>query len=183
MKRITFFAAVAMLYFTAFAQPGLPQPPSAYDQADEVRTILHLDHKQFEKVYSAYEKYNKAVFGSQNQAMQMPMPPTGGHPGGPMGPPPGHGGRPGTGHPGGHNALQGHPHAMDMNAPSKETIEKNEKKRAKQEAKLVKSMQKLFKNNPEAFAKWQAIRDEQLKKMMPSPPMHGPQGHPQKPIN
>ena len=95
MKRITFFAAVAMLCFMAFAQPGAPQRPSTYEQADEVRTTLHLDHKQFEKVYSAYEKYNKAVFGSENQG--MPMPPTGGHPGAHMGPPPDHSGRPGAG--------------------------------------------------------------------------------------
>lgn len=70
------------------------QPQSTYEQADEVRKQLNLDHSQFEKVYSAYEKYNNAVFGNQSNGMMMP-PPAGGHPDGSMGNRPGNGGRPG----------------------------------------------------------------------------------------
>ncbi|MDE7346028.1 MAG: hypothetical protein K2N48_04705 [Muribaculaceae bacterium] len=187
MKRILILSLSAFICIMAYAQPMGLQPQSTYEQADEVRKQLNLDHSQFEKVYSAYDKYNKAIFGSQSDGMTMPAPPPGGRHGGQMGNRPGNGG-PGNGpgfgggHPGAHQG--GHP---DFNGqrpgrpgngnpngvgPKPEDIQKMEKKRAKQEEKLVKSIQKIFKKNPEAFSKWQTIRNEQLKKMfqlLPAP--------------
>ncbi len=171
----------------AFAQPMGMQPQSAYEQADEVRKQLNLDHSQFEKVYAAYEKYNNAVFGNQSNGAMMPAPPAGGHPGEPMGNRPGNGGRPGNGsgfragHPGGHpgsghhdfnGQRPGRPGTDNPNGvgPKPEDIQKMEKKRTKQEEKLVKSMQKIFKKDPMAFSKWQEIRNEQLKRMFRLPP-------------
>lgn len=180
MKRILILSISAFICVLAFAQPMGMQQQSTYEQVDEVRKKLNLDHSQFEKVYSAYEKYNKAVFGNQSNGM-MPPPP-GGRPGGPMGPPPGNGGRPGDGagfggnHSGSHPDFNGqrpgrqgndHPNGI---GPKPEDIPKMEKKRAKQEEKLVKSMQKIFKKDPAAFSKWQAIRSEQLKRMFRLPP-------------
>lgn len=186
MKRTIILSITAFICMLAFAQPMGMQPQSTYDQVDEVRKQLNLDHSQFEKVYSAYEKYNKAVFGNQSNGMGMPVPP-GGHPGGTMGNPPGNGGRPGNGsgfgggHPrgypgGGHPDFNGQrPGQHDKDNPNRlgpnpDDIQKMEKKRAKQEEKLVKSMQKLFKKDPAAFFKWQAIRNEQLKRMFSLPP-------------
>lgn len=171
----------------ASAQPMGMQPQSTYEQADEVRKLLNLDHQQFEKVYSAYEKYNNAIFGNQSNGMKMPAPPAGGYPGGPMGNRPGNGGRPGNGpgfgggHPGGqpggghpdfNGQRPGRPGNDNSNGvgPKPEDIKKMEKKRAKQEEKLVKSMQKIFKKDPIAFSKWQEIRNQQLKRMLPQPP-------------
>lgn len=187
MKRTIILSVTAFICMLVFAQPmGMP-PKSTYEQVDEVRKQLNLDHSQFEKVYSAYEKFNKAVFGNQSNSMGMPTPPAGGYPGGPMGNRPGNGGRPGGdpgfggGHPGGHPGG-GHPdfngprpgqHDKDNPnrvGPKPEDIQKMEKKRAKQEEKLVKSMQKLFKKDPVAFSKWQSIRNEQLKRMFSLPP-------------
>lgn len=173
MKRISIFTVMAMLCAIAFAQPmSVPERQSTYEQVDEIRNLLDLDHSQFEKVYSAYDKYNKAVFGDHDSAMRMPTPPTGGRPGGPMGPPPGPGGRPGFG--GGNPAFHGQRPNLDegKNGQMPEEIQKMEKMRAKQEEKLVKSMRKIFKNDPEKFAKWQSIREDQLKRMMPMPPGH-----------
>ena len=164
----------------AFAQPMGVQQQSIYDQVDEVRKQLNLDHSQFEKVYSAYEKYNKAVFGNQSNGMLPP--PTSGRRGGPMGPPPGNGSRPGDGagfganHSGGHPDFNGQRPGRSGNdntngiGPKPDDIRKMEKIRAKQEEKLVKSMQKIFKKNPASFSKWQTIRSEQLKRMFRLPP-------------
>ncbi len=183
MNRIIILSISTLMYMLAFAQPIGMQPQSTYEQVDEVRKQLNLDHQQFEKVYSAYEKYNNAIFGNLSNGAMMPAPPAGVHPGGPMGKRPGNGGRPGNGpgfgggHPGG-----GHP---DFNAkrpgrpgddkpngviPKPEDIKKMEKNRAKQEENLVKSMHKIFKKDPIAFSKWQEIRNQQLKRMLPQPP-------------
>ena len=169
----------------AYTQPMGTQPQSTYEQADEVRKQLNLDHSQFEKVYSAYDKYNKAIFGTQSNGMTMPAPPAGGRPGGPMDNRPGnggpgngpgfggghHGGQPG-GHPDFNGQRPGRPGNDNPNGIGRapEDIQKIEKKRAKQEEKLVKSMQKIFKKEPAAFTKWQIIRNEQLKRMFQLPP-------------
>lgn len=183
MKRIIILSISTFIYILAFAQPIGMQPQSTYEQVDEVRKELNLDHSQFEKVYSAYEKYNKAVFGNQSNGMGMPTPPAGGRPGGPMGNRPGNGGGPGNGpgfgggHPGGghpdfNGQRPGRPGNDNPNGirPKPEDIQKMEKKRAKQEEKLVKSMQKIFKKDPMAFSKWQEIRNNQLKRMFHLPP-------------
>ncbi|MDE5813628.1 MAG: hypothetical protein K2H72_05015 [Muribaculaceae bacterium] len=180
MKRILILSVSAFISMLAFAQPMGMQQQSIYDQVDEVRKQLNLDHSQFEKVYSAYEKYNKAVFGNQSNGM-MPPPP-GGRFGGPMGPPPGNGGHHGNGAGFGGNHSGGQPnfngqlparHGIDNpngSISKPEDVKKMEKKREKQEEKLVKSMQKIFKKDPAAFSKWQKIRSEQLKRMNHLPP-------------
>lgn len=185
MKRIIFFSISVCICMLTFAQPMGMQPQSTYEQADEVRKQLNLDHSQFEKVYSAYEKYNNAVFGNQAKGMTMPAPPAGGRPGAPMGNRPGNGG-PGNG-PGFDGGHPGRPQGAhpDFNGqrpgrpgndnpsgigPKSEDIQKIEKKRAKQEEKLVKSMQKIFKKEPGTFTKWRTIRSEQLKRMFRLPP-------------
>lgn len=181
MKKILILSISAFMCVLAFAQPMGMQQQSTYDQVDEVRKQLNLDQSQFEKVYSAYEKYNKAVFGNQSNGMMLP-PPAGGRPGGPMGPPPGNGKRPGngpgfgSGHAGAHPDFNGQRPGRPGNdntngiGPKPEDLQKMEKKRAKQEEKLVKSMQKIFKKDPAAFSKWQSIRNEQLKRMFRLPP-------------
>ena len=184
MKRILIFAISTFICVLAFAQPMGMQPQSTYEQVDEVRKQMNLDHSQFEKVYSAYEKYNKAVFG--NQSSDMMPPPAGGRPGGPMGPPPGNGRRSGDGagfrgnHDGSHPDFNGRsPRRPDKGnsngiGPKPEDIRKMKDKRAKQEEKLVKAMQKIFKKDPAAFSKWQSIRGEQLERMFrlhPNPNM------------
>lgn len=62
-----------------------------------------------------------------------------------------------------------------MMSPKPEDIQKMEKKRAKAEEKLVKSMQKLFKKDPDAFSRWQTIRARQIKHntQPPLPPAPG----------
>ncbi|MDE6638318.1 MAG: hypothetical protein K2K32_08815 [Muribaculaceae bacterium] len=185
MKRIIFFSISAVICMLTFAQPMGTPPQSTYDQVDEVRKQLNLDHSQFEKVYSAYEKYNKAVFGNQTTGMTMPAPPAGGRPGGGMGNRPGNGGpgngpgfgeghpgRPQSGHPNFNGQRPGRPGNTPPNGvgPKPEEIQKMEKMRAQQEERLVKSMQKIFKKDPAAFSKWQAIRSEQLKRMFQLPP-------------
>ena len=185
MKRILIITFSALICIAAYAQPMGMQPHSTYEQVDEVRKQLNLDNSQFEKVYSAYEKYNKAIFGNQSNNDMMPAPPRGGHQGGPKGNRPGNGG-PGNGpgfggrhpggHPGGHPNFNGQRPGRPDNdnpkgaAPKPEDIKKMEKKRDKQEEKLVKSMQKILKKDPDAFSKWQAIRNEQLKRMFQLPP-------------
>lgn len=183
MKRIFLYAIAAFLCSVAFAQPmGMPQPSSTYELVDEVRNKLNFDHSQFEKVYSAYEKYNKAVFGNQTSGKNMPAPPFGGRPGGPGNHPgvsrpeggPGFGGHPGGGHPDFNGQRPGRPGNDGFNGnnkgPKPEDLQKMEKKRNKQEEKLVKSMQKIFKKDPSAFARWKTIRNEQLKRMFQMPP-------------
>lgn len=180
MKRVLLWIVAMMLYGIVAAQNmGTPQPPSTYDQVDEMRNELNLDHLQFEKVYSAYDKYNKAVFGDKSDGMKMPPggrrgpgnPPEGGRPGGG----PGFGG----GMPGGHPDFNGprpeHPGNGPIKGmgPAPEDMQKMEKNRAKQEEKLVKSMKKIFKKDPATFEKWQQIRREQLKSMFRMPPVPG----------
>ena len=53
-------------------RPKVQPRPSAYAQADYVRKVLGLDHKQFKKVHEAYEKYNNEVFGSLASRMDRP---------------------------------------------------------------------------------------------------------------
>ncbi|MDE6548384.1 MAG: hypothetical protein K2L22_05250 [Muribaculaceae bacterium] len=185
MKRILILSLSAFMCILAYAQPMGMQPQSTYEQVDEVRKQLNLDHSKFEKVYSAYDKYNKAIFGNQSNGMTMPTPPAGGRPGDPMGNRPGNGGNGkgpgfGGGHPGGQPGAHpdfngqrpGRPGNDQPNgvSPKPEDIKKLENKRAKQEEKLVKSMQKIFKKDPAAFSKWQVIRNEQLKRMFQLPP-------------
>lgn len=151
-----------------------------YAQVDEVRKELKLDQKQFDKVYSAYEKFDKAVFGdsdSRDSGLGRPQGggpgkggPGGGRPGGPgMGGPVGGPGK------GGPDGAPGKPGQDGMSA-SKEhkqlppDLEKLEKTKAKQEEKLDKSMKKLFKNNNELYTKWKALREAQLRKLFP--PFH-----------
>lgn len=177
MKRILILAATGLLWLAAAAQPKGMHPRSTYEMVDEVRKELNLDQKQFEKVYAAYEKYNKSMFGDFDINGMRPSPPVGGPLGGGMGMPPG-GERPnlGAGGPGGHGGFTGQRPGrpgndrVNMNAPKPEDIEKMEKKRAKEEAKLVKSMRKLFKKDPAAFSHWQVIRERQLKEMTPQMP-------------
>lgn len=185
MKRILITAISGMLWLAAFSQPKGMQPRSTYEMADEVRKELKLDHKQFEKVYSAYEKYNKAIFGDVDKNASRPTPPSGGpgggHRGGGPGMPPGGGGRPdfGGGPSGSHHGFDGQRpgkpgnDSKDIKPMKPEDIEKMEKKRAKQEEKLVKEIKKVFKKDPEAFAKWQVIRNRQLKQQAPMPPTPG----------
>ena len=194
MKRIFIYAISTILSFIAFAQPkGMPQPLSTYELADEVRVKLNLDHSQFEKVYSAYEKYNKSVFGDQYSGMNMPAHPAGGRPGvrgnHPSGAMPEGGPGFGSGQPGRHPDINGQhpgkPDNHDFNINNKghkpEDLQIMEKKRTKQEEKLVKSMQKIFKKDPSAFSRWQTIRKEQLKRLFQMPPAseeHHPNKYP-----
>lgn len=167
-----------MVYGIATAQfMEMPQPPSTYDLVDGMRKELNLDHSQFEKVYAAYDKYNKAVFGDKTSG--RPQPPVSGrpapgnqhgsgHPGGG----PGFGGGGPAGHPGLKGSRPEHPgnDAVKGNVPAPADIQKMEKKRAKQEEKLVKSMKKIFKKDPVTFERWLQIRSEQLKGMFRMPP-------------
>lgn len=186
MKRILILSLSAFICILAYAQPMGMQPQSTYEQVDEVRKQLNLNHSQFEKVYSAYEKYNKAVFGNQANVLTRPAPPTGARPGGAMGHGPGNGGPgngpgfgggpaggPRGGHPDFNGQRPGRPGNDKSNGigPKPEDIRKMEKTRAKQEEKLVKSIQKIFKKDPAAFSKWQVIRNGQLKRMFELPPV------------
>ncbi|MCM1451745.1 MAG: hypothetical protein NC102_05775 [Clostridium sp.] len=149
-----------------------PQRPSAYDLADETRKALSLDTKQFEKTLSAYEKYNKNVFGDEPAQQGRPE---GGRP--PMGGPGGFGGPgPGGMHPGGHGGPGG-PGGMRPGNPEGQVRpsanfdpEKMEKAKAKAEKDLDKAMKKLFKKSPEKYGLWLELRDEQLKRIFPQPP-------------
>lgn len=159
MRRLLFSAVLLCMSQWLFARGGpLPSRPTVYAQVDEVRKELKLDQKQFDKVYSAYEKFDKAVFGdsdSRDSGLGRPQ-----------------GGGPGKGGPGG---APGKPGQDGMSA-SKEhkqlppDLEKLEKTKAKQEEKLDKSMKKLFKNNNELYTKWKALREAQLRKLFP--PFH-----------
>ena len=156
--------------------PRQPARPTTYELVDEVRNALGLDHKEFDKVYSAYEKYSKSVFGDESAA-QPPRPEgrPGGGPGGfggpggggrpPQGGPGGPGGRPGQGF-GGQRPQGGNQQAVD--------VEKFEKTKTKAEEKLCKAMKKLFKKDTDKYNKWYELRQRQLEKMFrPQPPRPG----------
>lgn len=173
------FAMAAVLCLGIFAQPkGMP-PRSTYELVDEVRKELNLDRSQFEKVYSAYEKYNKTVFGEVDKKDGMPAPPPGGMPGDPQGNRPGNGGGHdfGSGRPGGHPEFNGQRPgngAPYKKAPEPVDFKKMEKTRVKAEEKLEKTMKKLFKKDAAAYSRWQSLRSRQLKQMMPTPPAGAP---------
>ena len=190
MIRFIFSAVMLCMSHMLFSQEHPMQPrPSVYDQADEVRKELKLDQKQFSKVYSAYEKFEKAVFGdsgSRNSGFGRPSGedhgkggPGGGAHGGPgMGRPGGgrHGG-PGMGAQGDrppHDGMSGSNNRKQL-PPD---LEKLEKTKSKQEEKLDKSMKKLFKKNNELYEKWKTLREAQLKKLFPpfrpTPQEHDP---------
>jgi hypothetical protein len=137
-----------------------------------------LDHSQFDKVYTAYDKYNKALFGdnSQSGAPRGGMGGPGGGPGGRggMGGPGGGPGGGGFGGPGGggFGGPGGAPGGNNMERPSNKSndkfdVEKYEKNKVKQEEKLCKSMKKLFKKTPELYEGWLEIRSQQLERMTP----------------
>ena len=203
MIRFIFSAVMLFMSHMLFSQEHPMQPrPSVYDQSDEVRKELKLDQKQFSKVYSAYEKFEKAVFGdsgSRNSGFGRPSGedhgkggPGGGAHGGPgMGRPGGGGhGGPGMGGPGGgrhggpgmgaqgdrppHDGMSGSNNRKQL-PPD---LEKLEKTKSKQEEKLDKSMKKLFKKNNELYEKWKTLREAQLKKLFPpfrpTPQEHDP---------
>lgn len=175
--------------------PPQPMRPSTYQLADEARNSLGLDSKEFEKVYSAYEKYTKSVFGEETsnsgQGFGQGRRPEGG-PGGMGGP---GGGRPGGG-PGGMGGPGGgmggpgggRPHGEGMGQPGGESggqrpagprpndkpknidMEKFEKAKTKAEEKLCKSMKKIFKKDPAKYNEWLSLRDHQLEMMFrPAP--------------
>lgn len=168
MKKIWFLACVmclgSMLAVNAYAQdspsrPGgerelqAPHQPSTFEQVQEIREAIGLEQKEFDKVYSAYAKFNKKLFGDESGAQSKPESMRGdmrrgggpGRPGGPqggMGP----GGR-GPGGPGG--MPPGEMNGRDRQPQKKPVdLEKLEKEKTKQEQKLEKSMQKIFKNSP-----------------------------------
>lgn len=146
---------------------------STFDLVDEVRDSIGLDSKEFDKVYSAYEKYSKTVYGDKGQ-----MPDLTGRPHGPR--PGGHGG---IGGPGGMPPMGagiGESESgfgdrdFGRGTRSKQApvdMKKLEKKRAKAEAKLCKSMKKIFKKSPDKYAIWLSIRDSQLKRAFIRPPL------------
>ena len=205
MRRLIFSAVMLCMSHILFSQENPMQArPSVYDQVDEVRKELKLDQKQFSKVYSSYEKFDKAVFGdsdSRNPGFGRPSgdgdghgkgrPGGGGHGGPGMGGPGGgrHGG-PGMGAPGGgrhggpgmggpgdrpaHDGMSGSNNRKQL-PPD---LEKLEKTKSKQEEKLDKSMKKLFKKNNELYEKWKTLREAQLKKLFPpfrpTPQEHDP---------
>lgn len=195
MKKILLVAAMIGLSYVAYAQEASEiqdekvvntqergfrprmKRPTTYEQVDSMRHVLNLDHDQFDKVYSAYEKYNNAVFGENKNrgGGGRPEGPNGGGRG--MGPR-GGGGRPdgmvGRG-PGMRGGGNGEAANMDGNSearrPNREVdMKKMEETRTKQEETLTKSMQKIFKKSPEQFELWQTIRKQQLEEMFPTPP-------------
>jgi hypothetical protein len=166
---------------------GRPQERvSTFQQVDKVRKALNLDQKQFEKVYKAYESYNKAIYGDSEQASFGPRGGMGGPRGGGMGGPGGGMGGPGGpggmgGPSGGMGAPSGERPDMSQGSsnrptPSKEMSEKDmekmQKKMQKQEEKLTKSVKKAIKDDAK-FAEWQKMRQKEL---MPPKPDQKP-GH------
>ena len=189
MKKIWFLACVmclgSMLAVNAYAQdspscPGgerelqAPHQPSTFEQVQEIREAIGLEQKEFDKVYSAYAKFNKKLFGDESGAQSKPESMRGdmrrgggpGRPGGPqggMGP----GGR-GPGGPGG--MPPGEMNGRDRQPQKKPVdLEKLEKEKTKQEQKLEKSMQKIFKNSPGKYDQWLKIRYTQLRRIFPEP--------------
>ena len=146
-----------------------PTKPSTYDQVDSVRNIMNLDHDLFEKIYSAYDKYNKAVFGDNSRQQSSPAMRQGHH---------GNGEPRGGMHQGG---MRMGPRDRDHRhndgfygkkpGPRKDiNWEKLEKTKAKQEEKLCKKMLKIFKNDETRYNRWLELRREQLEKMFPPRP-------------
>ena len=189
MKKIWVLACVmclgSMLAVNAYAQdspsrPGgerelqAPHQPSTFEQVPEIREAIGLEQKEFDKVYSAYAKFNKKLFGDESGAQSKPESMRGdmrrgggpGRPGGPqggMGP----GGR-GPGGPGG--MPPGEMNGRDRQPQKKPVdLEKLEKEKTKQEQKLEKSMQKIFKNSPGKYDQWLKIRYTQLRRIFPEP--------------
>ena len=189
MKKIWFLACVmclgSMLAVNAYAQdspsrPGgerelqAPHQPSTFEQVQEIREAIGLEQKEFDKVYSAYAKFNKKLFGDESGAQSKPESMRGdmrrgggpGRPGGPqggMGP----GGR-GPGGPGG--MPPGEMNGRDRQPQKKPVdLEKLEKEKTKQEQKLEKSMQKIFKNSPGKYDQWLKIRYTQRRRIFPEP--------------
>lgn len=168
--------------------PGEPQRLSAYQLTDEVRNAIGLDSKEFDKVYSAYEKYGKSVFGEDSSSATQPVSQEGrrgGGPGGMGGPGGGPGGPGGMGSPGGgmppQGGAMGRPggdfggHRPPSTQPDdkQKTIdaEKFEKTKTKAEEKLCKAMKKIFKKNPEKYDNWLSLRNRQLENIFrPQPP-------------
>jgi hypothetical protein len=150
---------------------------STFQQVDKIRKALNLNQKEFEKVYKAYETYNKAIYGDSNQASFGGGPRGGmggprggmGGPGGGMGGPGGGMGGPGGGMGGPGNMSDERPNmSQDSNSrptPPKEMsekdLEKMHKKMQKQEDKLSKSIRKVIKDDSK-FAQWQQLRQEEI---------------------
>ena len=169
MKRLLFFIAILATFAVAtFAQQRADNNIASmtFHQVEELRKPLGLDKKQFDKVYKAYEKYNREVFGSMTNSRpgrpggRMDGQGPGGHGGQHMG-----GGRPPMGQPG-----MGRPHSD--NESRRLDPEKQKKLMAKQEEKLTKSMKKILRD-PHRFGKWLEIRRIQLSKHpQPRHPQH-----------
>lgn len=185
MRRLIFSAVILGMSHALFSQENhMHTRPSVYNQVDEVRKELNLDQKQFDKVYRAYEKFDKAVFGdSDSRDSGFGRPPGGGRHGGPRG---GRHGGPGMGGlgmgdsggaPGGRHA-HGEMSGSNYRKQLPPDLEKLEKTKTKQEEKLDKSMKKLFKKNNELYVKWKSLRKEQLQKLFhpfqPTPQAHTP---------
>jgi hypothetical protein len=157
--------------------------PSTFEQVDHIRKELGLTQKQFDKVYSAYSKYNKAVYGDEPfSGMGGGMPQGGrGGMGGPGGGGMGGPGGGGMGGPGG-GFGGGRPEGMSSNsgsnkAPKEMTekeLEKRRKKLEKQEQKLEKSMRKAL-NSDDLFGRWQEMHEKQKP--------HGGPGMPPQPFD
>lgn len=156
--------------------PRQIQRPSTFELVDEVRNSMRLDNKEFDKVYSAYEKYNKSVFGDAtgNIHHSMPQGPTPGRNGGMSGSVGGPGGGPGHGGMGQpHGRFGGHEAGVHhADKPKPVDMEKLEKNRTKAEEKLCKEMKKIFKKKAGAYERWLDIRNQQLKKLFPAKPHH-----------
>ncbi len=140
--------------------------PNTFEQVDSIRNIMALDRKQFEKLYSAYEKYNKAVFGADSPGPDNGQRPPrregmGGHGG-----PGGHGGMGGPRGGGQRGGFQGGDFdAQKGRVPRHIDPAKLEETKAKQEEKLSKEVKKLFKNEPAKYDRWMEIRTRQLADM------------------
>lgn len=155
--------------------------PSAFDLTNQVKNDLGLDQKQFEKIRSAYEKYNNTVFGNDagpNLPAGGPGMKGGGGPGGRPGGGPGGMGGPGGGKgPGGMGGRPGGqggaPYDMKANnKPADKDFDpaKFEKTKTKAEDKLCKTVKKVLKKEPAKYNKWLEIRNQQLKRLFPQPP-------------
>lgn len=177
IKPFIYVIAIASLWLPVNASAQEPGPvpqemhqmpkiqrPSTFDLADEARNEIGLEHKEFDKVYAAYHKFIKKVFGddSNTGAPREPMHMGRGHGPGP---------RPGGGMP---------PHGMgapDENFSKRATapdqkqrpkdIEKLEKTRKSENEKLLKNMKKIFKKNPSKYTQWLGIWEKQQDRLFP----------------
>jgi hypothetical protein len=165
------------------------QETRSYRQANKVKKAFGLDSKQFNKVYSAYKKYNDAVENagkSKSSQGGFGGPGMGGPGGGPgMGGPGGGFGGPqgGMGGPGGGPGMGGQqggmpqgggfggPQGGGQKKPAAPDMEARKKVMDKQEKKLCKTMRKVLKDD-DKYAKWTEIRQQQL--MPPHPQGNGP---------